>query len=155
MQDCRCIGHGHFGVSDTFDLGIYLSCGRTSGYLSSPLQHDDTDTTTLRSVNLVLRIDTRRQVFGAVVEQVVVQLAVASTKFLVGKEQRIVEKCQGVEDVKFGLGSGLCQSCLRENKITSMLTCLARIRASLTSWFRRVLRMLSSSSCFSKALSVA
>ena len=69
------------------------------------LQHDNTNATTLLDINLVLCIDTRRQICGAVVEQVVVQLAIASTELLVCQEERIVEEGKSVEDVEPGLNS--------------------------------------------------
>jgi len=52
---------------------------------------------------LVLGVDTRRQVSGTVVEKVVVQLTISRAELLVGKEERVIEEREGVEDVEFDL----------------------------------------------------
>ena len=50
------------------------------------------------------------------------QLAVSSTELLVSEEERVVEKCQGVEDIKFGLGNELSVLCLeRLNQLDAYL----------------------------------
>jgi hypothetical protein len=52
---------------------------------------------------LVLGVDTRRQVSGTVVEEIIVKLTISRAELLIGKEKRVIEECEGVEDVEFGL----------------------------------------------------
>jgi hypothetical protein len=75
----------------------------TSSRKKSHLQHNNTHTTTLSSVDLILGINARRYICGTVVEEVVVQLTVSRAEFLVDEEERVVEECEGVEDVEFSL----------------------------------------------------
>lgn len=67
------------------------------------LQHDNTHTTALSSIDLVLGVDTRRQISSAVVEEVIMKLTISRAELLIGKEERVIEECEGVEDVEFGL----------------------------------------------------
>jgi hypothetical protein len=67
------------------------------------LQHNNTHTTTLCDIDLILGIDARRQVRGTVVEEVVVQLTVSRAEFLVDEEEGVIEEGEGIEDVEFGL----------------------------------------------------
>lgn len=64
------------------------------------LEHDNTDSAPLSGVDAIRRVDTRRHVCGAVVEEVVVELTITGAKQLLLQEQRIVEETEGVEDVE-------------------------------------------------------
>lgn len=67
------------------------------------LQHNNTHTTTLSSVDLILGINTRRYVCGTVVEEIVVQLTISRAEFLIDEKEGVIEECEGVEDVEFSL----------------------------------------------------
>ena len=81
------------------------------------------------------------------------ELTISGAELLVGEEERVVEEGERVEDVELGLRKFVSFASVEIRKV--VLTCLARIRASLTSKFKRVLRTSSSSLCCSKALSEA
>lgn len=78
-------------------------CSRGSRCSHPLLQHDNTHTTALSSIDLVLGVDTRRQISSAVVEEVIMKLTISRAELLIGKEERVIEECEGVEDVEFGL----------------------------------------------------
>jgi hypothetical protein len=82
---------------------FYFKAEKKPYLLAKHLQHDNTHTTTLSSINLILGINTRRYICGTVVEEVVVQLTISRAEFLIDEEERVVEECEGVEDVEFGL----------------------------------------------------
>jgi len=73
--------------------------------LETTSEHDYPYTTTLLVIHIILRIDTSSNRTRSVVEEIVVQLTIARPKFLLFKEQWVVQERQRVEDVEIELWS--------------------------------------------------
>jgi hypothetical protein len=99
---------------------------------------------------LVPRIDATGDGRGAVVVEVVVQRTVAGAEFLFFEEERVVEECEGIEDVEARLVMLVIYTIMQSR--FRMLTFFDKINASFISEFSRVLSFASS---FSNATSVA
>ena len=82
---------------------FYFKQRKSQFSLLKLLQHDNTHTTTLSSIDLILGVNARRYICGTVVEEVVVQLTISRAEFLIDEEEGVIEECEGVEDVEFGL----------------------------------------------------
>ena len=67
------------------------------------LQHDQTNTAAVLLIQLHLMGNATADCPRAVVEEVVVQLAITSAELLLFKEECIVHECESVEDIKVGL----------------------------------------------------
>ena len=70
---------------------------------STSLQHDQAHTAHVLFARHVLRINATRNRRSTVVVHVVMQLAISSTEALVLKEEWVIEKSKGIEDVEVGL----------------------------------------------------
>jgi len=57
---------------------------------------------------LVLGVDARRQISSTVVEEIIVELTISRAELLIGKEKRVIEEREGVEDVESGLVGWTC-----------------------------------------------
>lgn len=67
------------------------------------LQHNQSNTPHMFRTRLIPRINATRYWRRAVVVQVVMQRAVSSAEALFVEEERVVERCEGVEDVEASL----------------------------------------------------
>lgn len=65
--------------------------------------HDYTNAPSSGSINVILDVNTPRYRCGAVVVQVVMQLAISCSEFERFQEQWVVQKGQGIEDVEIEL----------------------------------------------------
>jgi hypothetical protein len=115
-----------------------------------PLQHDQPNPTHVFRTRLVPRIDAAGDGRRAVVVEVVVQRTVAGAEFLFFEEERVVEECEGIEDVEASLVMLVIYTIMQSR--FRMLTFFDKINASFISEFSRVLSFASS---FSNATSVA
>lgn len=67
---------------------------------STPLKHHESHTTEILLIQLVLLINPAGNRLRPVVEDIVVELAIAAAKLLLLQEERVVHEGEGVEDVK-------------------------------------------------------
>jgi hypothetical protein len=74
------------------DFALLYNVASVFDNKNAGLQHNNTHTTTLTSINLVFSVNARRQVGGTVVKEVIVQLAISGAEFLVGEEEWVVEE---------------------------------------------------------------
>ena len=65
--------------------------------------HHDTHPASLRSINVVLGVNTTRYRCSPIVVQVVVQLAISCSKFEGFQEQRVVQESKCIEDIEIEL----------------------------------------------------
>lgn len=83
---------------------VYSSLDLYVGPLSlGRLQHSQADTTHMLDTRLVPAVNAACDGSCTVVVEIVVKRAVASTEALILQEERVVEKCKGVEHVEIGL----------------------------------------------------
>jgi len=68
------------------------------------LKHDDTNTSHLGVIGEVLVVNSTHNRRSTVVVEVEVQLTIAGAELEILKEQRVVVRSEGVEDVETGLG---------------------------------------------------
>ena len=77
------------------------------------LKHNNPDTVHLRLINLVVLVNATTQLRRPPVEQIKVQFSITGLEFLVLEEERVVEKCKGVEHVEIGLSGSAWNQYLR------------------------------------------
>lgn len=63
-------------------------------------KHNNTDTASPLFIDIVLHVDSSGNGLGAVVVDIVVQLAVSRSELLLFEEQWVVQQSQGVEDIE-------------------------------------------------------
>jgi hypothetical protein len=126
---------------------IGIRCDHQRGERHGPcgenvLQHNDANASHSFLIRQVLLVNSSRNRGGAIVVEVEVKLPIASSKFELFEEQRVIVKRKCVEHIKVRL-STQCQ--LRKStpgkwQWIPVVTFLARIRASFISISRRSLR---------------
>lgn len=103
---------------------LFMFASQNSLFNSSPdlyvgqlslgrLQHSQADTTHMLDTRLVPAVNAACDGSCTVVVEIVVKRAVASTEALILQEERVVEKCKGVENVEIGLSGSAWNQYLR------------------------------------------